>query len=433
MIDARLQPDCAPTEALLDRSRQWIRAVACATGLLVVGGVPEPDVLAAMEALQEVTSAERVCIQVTRHTAPLDEAQTMLRNLPEHLPATPLQLSERWRRALSVGELVHGDQQCASEGERRSLADLGITTYTLVPLIVGDILRGCIRLENTNPARLWSSEEQLALRAIGTVFGNALGYREARLTLKESEARYQRLVDNEPDAIYRMSLPDGVYEYMSPAATEITGYTPEQYLSTPFLVERMLHPGWRGYFEQQRALLLQGKAPPEYAFAIIHGRTGETRWLHQRNVLIRDASGKPTAIEGIITDVTQQHLAEARLRNREATLQSILSTTPIGIGFNSDRTMLIVNDELCRMTGYTAEELVGRVTDFLYPTHAEFSRVGAELVAQLERGIIGSIETQWVRKDGRVLDVLMYANCVTPDDYAIGVTFAVIDLASIRG
>ena len=432
MTDESRRTDHEATLALLDRSHRWLRAVARATELLVVGGAPEPDVIAAMEALQQASSAERVCIQVTRHTAPLDETRLMLRNLPEHLPAAPLRLSERWRQALAAGELALTDVESATADERVYLTELNITVCALVPLIVGGILRGCIRLENIDPNRLVSAEEQIALAAIGAVFGNALGYREARLSLKESEDRFKRLVDNAPDAIYRMSIPDGAYEYMSPAATEITGYTPEQYVTTPRLVERMLHPGWRGYFEEQWALLLQGEAPTEFAFAIIHGRTGETRWLRQRNVIIRDSIGAPIAVEGIITDVTQQELAETRLRNREATLQSILSTTPIGIGFNSDRTLLIVNDELCRMTEYAADELVGRVTDFLYPTRAEFDRVGLELVAQLEQGVIGSIETQWVRKDGSVLDLLMYANCVTPDDYAIGVTFAVIDLASIR-
>jgi len=138
------------------------------------------------------------------------------------------------------------------------------------------------------------------------------------------------------------------------------------------------------------------------------------------------------ALEGIVTDVTQQKVAEARLRSRESTLQTILSSAPLGIGFNSDRTLLMVNDELCRMTGYTSEELVGKVTDFLYPTYKEFQRVGVDLVAQLEQGTAGSVETQWVRKDGTVLDVLLSANCITPEDCALGVTFTVLDITRFR-
>ena len=210
------------------------------------------------------------------------------------------------------------------------------------------------------------------------------------------------------------------------------GYPPEDLYRHPMLIQKIMHPGWRGYFEDQWARLVQGDVPPSYAYAIIHGQTGETRWLDQRNVLVRDDEGKPIAIEGSVTDVTKQKLAETRLRNREATLEIILSTAPIGVGFNSDRTMLMVNDELCRMSGYTSEELVGKVTDFLYPTYYEFQRVGLDLVAQLEQGTKGSVITQWRRKDGSVFDVLLSANCLDSADHAAGVTFTVLDITDFR-
>ena len=59
--------------------------------------------------------------------------------------------------------------------------------------------------------------------------------------LDESAMRLRRLVDNAPDMIYRMSLPDGRYEVVSPAATSMTGHTPEEFLTTPKLIQRILH------------------------------------------------------------------------------------------------------------------------------------------------------------------------------------------------
>lgn len=433
MTDRRdSQPPACRPEDNQSRSLTWLRAIADITELMVISDVREPEVLRAFETLRELTGAERVCVQVTPQADPLDETRMIVRAIPFAPPMRVLPLSDRWRARLAGGSPVLCDTVSAQADERQTLADLDIRSIAIAPMIVNGLLRGCFRIENCGDVSAWGDEDVIALRAISVVLGNALGYREAQEDLKESDDRFRRLLDNAPDAIYRMSLPDGAYEYMSPAATEITGYTPEQYTSTPLLIDRLMHPGWRGYFAEQWSRLLQGDVPPEYAYAIIHGATGETRWINQRNVLLRNAQGTPTAIEGIITDVTRQQLAETRLRSREATLRAILSNAPIAIGFNSDRTLLIANDALCRITGYASEELVGRVTDFLYPTQAEFQRVGLELVAQLEQGTIGSIETQWVRKDGTVFDVLMVANCVTPDDYAIGVTFAVLDMAVLR-
>jgi len=46
--------------------------------------------------------------------------------------------------------------------------------------------------------------------------------------LKKSEEKYRRLTENAKDIIYRMSLPDGKYEYISPACFEICGHTSKQ-------------------------------------------------------------------------------------------------------------------------------------------------------------------------------------------------------------
>lgn len=53
--------------------------------------------------------------------------------------------------------------------------------------------------------------------------------------LKESEEKYRRLADNAQDIIYCMSLPDGIYRYVSPAAEQLTGYAPEDFYANPLL------------------------------------------------------------------------------------------------------------------------------------------------------------------------------------------------------
>jgi CheY-like chemotaxis protein len=55
----------------------------------------------------------------------------------------------------------------------------------------------------------------------------------AILALRESEARFRRLAENARDMIYRFRVrPDPSFEYVSPAATLITGYSPESITPT---------------------------------------------------------------------------------------------------------------------------------------------------------------------------------------------------------
>ncbi len=64
----------------------------------------------------------------------------------------------------------------------------------------------------------------------------------------------------------------------------------------------------------------------------------------------------------------------------------------------------------------------------LYPTQEEFEFVGREKYAQIRRTGVGTLETRWQRKDGRIFDVLMSSVPLDPDDFALGVTFTALDI-----
>ncbi len=155
--------------------------------------------------------------------------------------------------------------------------------------------------------------------------------------LRDSEERFRRLTENAKDMIYRMSLPDGVYEYVSPASEPITGYSPEEFYQSPALIQNLIHPDWQKYFRKQFADLKKGILPPYYEYQIIH-KSGEVKWINQRNVLIRDENGAPIAIEGIVTDVSERKLAEqeheqllSKIQEQAWSVQQIVDTVPEGV------------------------------------------------------------------------------------------------------
>lgn len=127
--------------------------------------------------------------------------------------------------------------------------------------------------------------------------------------LLESENRFHRLAENARDMIYRMSLPDGKYEYVNASALDITGYTPQEFLEGYVNPQKMTHPDSLEYYKREWSNLLKGNMPPFYEYKIIH-KNGSKKWLNQRNVLIQDEKGSPIAIEGLITDVTERKNAE---------------------------------------------------------------------------------------------------------------------------
>lgn len=146
---------------------------------------------------------------------------------------------------------------------------------------------------------------------------SADAYFQLKKTTKElevSEERFRRLTENARDVIYRMSLPSGKYEYVSNAASTVFGYSPDEFYKSPLLVKKIINENWKKYFEEEWKKLIKGEVPPTYEYQINH-KSGELRWMNQRNILVKDADGKPIALEGIVTDVTGRKKDELKLRD----------------------------------------------------------------------------------------------------------------------
>jgi PAS domain S-box-containing protein len=185
--------------------------------------------------------------------------------------------------------------------------------------------------------------------------------KQAEAALEERESRLRRLADNAPDMIYRMSLPDGKYEYVSPAAAAITGYAPEEFYDEPCLVSRLIHPAWQEYFQQEWDALLRNQAPPSYEFQIVD-KAGRTRWINQRNIPVTGPEGGIVAIEGIVTDITRQKDTERELHRSELRALAVIENIGEWIWeVDPEGIYRYSSPAVTRMLGYRPDELVGKM------------------------------------------------------------------------
>lgn len=135
---------------------------------------------------------------------------------------------------------------------------------------------------------------------------------EIKLALKESEEKYRLLAEYSPDMIYKMSLPDGEYEYVSPASTGIFGYPPKEWMDNPKLITKILPEDWQLFFNEEWKKLLEGNAPPAYEYEINH-KDGRRRWVHQRNFVLKDEDGLPHGLIGVVNDISDRKNIELKL------------------------------------------------------------------------------------------------------------------------
>jgi len=130
------------------------------------------------------------------------------------------------------------------------------------------------------------------------------------------------------------------------------------------------------------------------------------------------------------SELMKRRHAERELVRSQDRMHSIDSASPIGIGVVSNRVIGQVNDQMCQMLGYTPDELVEKNAGFLYPTDEEYERVGTEKYAQIDETGIGTVETRWQCKDGRVLDILLRSSPIDRSDLTKGVTFTALDITA---
>jgi PAS domain S-box-containing protein len=130
----------------------------------------------------------------------------------------------------------------------------------------------------------------------------------------------------------------------------------------------------------------------------------------------------------LLSEVSERKKAEDALRESEARLKSIFLGAPTGLGVLVDRVFVRVNKSMCDMVGYSEKELLGKGARIIYPQTEEYERVGIEKYGQINKYGKGSLETKWLRKDGRTIDVLLSSTVLDPKDRSKGVTFTALDI-----
>jgi PAS domain-containing protein len=76
--------------------------------------------------------------------------------------------------------------------------------------------------------------------------------------------------------------------------------------------------------------------------------------------------------------------------------------------------------------------LLGKNARMLYLTQEDYDYVGKEKYAQIAARGTGSVETRWVRKDGRVIDIVLSSTPMDPSNLAASVVFTALDITLMK-
>ncbi|MBF8743177.1 PAS domain S-box protein [Pseudomonas guariconensis] len=205
-------------------------------------------------------------------------------------------------------------------------------------------------------ARLYRDEQGNPLRMAGTLLDiTDQVEREQRLTA--SEEKFASLFQVSPDPICVTRQDSGQFIEINRAFTQTFGWSADQVIGrTAEQIGLWAESAARA---QRIERVIREKALSNVAVVVNH-RNGTALTCLISSCLIT-VDGSPCSVT-TLRDITQQQRAEAALKASEEKFAKAFHSSPDAITLTERRTgrYLEVNDGFCRLTGYSAAEVIGR-------------------------------------------------------------------------
>ncbi len=257
-------------------------------------------------------------------------------------PELPMPIRGLRAEAYHKGEVVYDNDFMSSEWMTfMPGGHVELRNVLFAPLTIDHKVVGVIGLAN-KPTDFTADDAKIA-HAFGNLAAIALDRVRKESALRESERRFRMIAEHAQDLIYRIRLhPDQQFEYVSPSATKITGYTPEEHYADPNLGSKLVHP-------EDRAKLQQAAQSPSDEPLVLRWvrKDGRVIWTELQNTPIYDDEGRMIALEGIARDITTRKETALALAEQTRALRRV--NRALRVLSECNQILVRAEDENCLM------------------------------------------------------------------------------------
>ena len=218
--------------------------------------------------------------------------------------------------------------------------------------------------------------------------------KDTEISPPDTESKLRVLVTHAPMGI--VVAQDGILKFANPKMVKISGYSPAELSSRPFV--DFVHPDDRAMVLEYHRKRLDGKDVPEtYVIRMISNK-GTVKYLENSGVAI-DWEGR-TATLNFLVDISERMQSEQQLRESEEFTVSLLINAPNPIlVVNADTSIRFVNPAFERLTGFSANELIGWKAPYPWWIPDTVDRTQREFRQALRHGV-NRLEKFFQTRDG---------------------------------
>ena len=179
----------------------------------------------------------------------------------------------------------------------------------------------------------------------------------AEEALRESEEKNKRLLESFEDGYFEVDLA-GNLTFFNESLCRMVGYSPQEMMGMNNR-RYMSQETSKKVFEMFNEVFRTGKAAKAFDWELVR-KDGQVRQVETSVSPVLGPEGDKIGFRGIARDVTERRLARKALEESEQKYRTILETIEDGYyEVDLEGTLTFFNEALCRVTGYSLEELHG--------------------------------------------------------------------------
>lgn len=185
--------------------------------------------------------------------------------------------------------------------------------------------------------------------------------RHIERALLESEYRLRLALEAGRMGVWQWDVATNAVSW-SERVHEIFGLKPGQFSGTRDAYLQLIHPDDRIHFQEALHTAVGQSGTCDVECRVLWP-DGSIRWHEVHGRVVRDESGAPLRLIGLVSDITEKKLAESELRESEERFRELIRDLSVGVLLQGpDAEILVANRTALHLLGLTEDQLLGKTS-----------------------------------------------------------------------